>query len=339
MRILSVCCVALIGLSACSTVTHTLKAPFRIAPAPSSGSFKVGLPYKIEGRWYTPEESYSHKETGIASWYGPNFHGKLTANGEVYNQDALTAAHRTLQMPSIARVTNLENGRSIIVRINDRGPFAHGRIIDMSSRGADLLRMKRKGTAKVRVQLLEKESRMVAEAAKRGENVGGVEIALNQGKPIEQILGGSRYAHLDAAPAAPLVTAPASPLPSASARPASILDPAPEPAMATVADASPTAVTPPEVLPLAQEQAFVKSVPIVPTQIYVQAAAFSSPENAQSFAAQLSNFGQTAVSTIDRGGQTFYRVRFGPFPSVDNADNLLNALASAGQDQAIIIVE
>ena len=102
-------------------------------------SYKVGDPYKIQGIWYYPAEDYEYEETGIASWYGAQFHGRRTANGGIYDMNALTAAHRTLPMPSYVRVTNLENGRSLILKVNDRGPFARNRIIDISRRGSQLL--------------------------------------------------------------------------------------------------------------------------------------------------------------------------------------------------------
>ncbi|WP_368744684.1 septal ring lytic transglycosylase RlpA family protein, partial [Desertibaculum subflavum] len=117
-----------------------------------AGVYKVGNPYQINGVWYYPQENPNYDETGIASWYGPGFHGKSTANGETYDQNELTAAHQTLPMPSFVRVTNLENGRSIVVRVNDRGPFANGRIIDMTRRGSQLLGFHERGTARVRVQ-------------------------------------------------------------------------------------------------------------------------------------------------------------------------------------------
>ncbi len=135
----------------------------------SAGGYKVGTPYQIAGKWYHPAVDYGYEETGIASWYGPNFHGKTTANGETFDKYDLTAAHRTLPMPSIVKVTNLENGRALRLRINDRGPFARGRIIDISERGAELLGFKVKGTARVRVRILADESRAIAERAKRGE--------------------------------------------------------------------------------------------------------------------------------------------------------------------------
>ncbi len=103
------------------------------------GNYKIGKPYEIAGQWYYPAVDYEYSETGIASWYGPKFHGKQTANGEIFDQHEISAAHRTLPLPSMVRVTNLENGRSLDVRVNDRGPFAHGRIIDMSRRAAQLL--------------------------------------------------------------------------------------------------------------------------------------------------------------------------------------------------------
>lgn len=118
------------------------------------GRAVVGKPYKIKGKWYYPKEDFNYDKVGMASWYGPNFHGRLTANGEIYDQNHLSAAHPTFPLPSYARVTNQANGKSVIVRVNDRGPYAHGRIIDLSSRAADTLDTKAKGVAKVRVQYI-----------------------------------------------------------------------------------------------------------------------------------------------------------------------------------------
>ena len=123
----------------------------RDAGVANAGAVKIGRPYKIRGRWYHPKDDRSYRETGSASWYGPNFHGRPTANGERFDQNAVSAAHRTLPLPSWVRVENLNNGRQIDVRVNDRGPFAHDRIIDLSRRAAQLLGMERSGTARVRV--------------------------------------------------------------------------------------------------------------------------------------------------------------------------------------------
>ena len=120
----------------------------------AGGIYKIGTPYAIEGEWYYPQEDTSYDNTGMASWYGPKFDGRRTANGEIFDMDLLTAAHPTLPMPVRAKVTNLENGKSVIVRINDRGPFAKNREIDMSRRAAEVLGFREKGTARVRVQYL-----------------------------------------------------------------------------------------------------------------------------------------------------------------------------------------
>jgi rare lipoprotein A len=129
----------------------------------SSGSYKVGKPYEVFGIMYYPQEDYEYNEVGVSSWYGEDFHAKKTANGEKYDMNSLTAAHKTLPLPSIVRVTNLENGRSLILRVNDRGPFVNNRIIDVSKRAAKLLGFKQQGTTKVRVQILEEESKKLKE--------------------------------------------------------------------------------------------------------------------------------------------------------------------------------
>ncbi|RMH51974.1 MAG: septal ring lytic transglycosylase RlpA family protein [Zetaproteobacteria bacterium] len=127
------------------------------APPPSAGGArKAGRPYRVGGRWYHPLQSAAgYDETGIASWYGRDFHGRRTANGEIYDMHAMTAAHKTLPLPTMVRVTNLENGRSVVVRVNDRGPFVKNRLIDLSYAAARALGFDRKGTARVRVQALE----------------------------------------------------------------------------------------------------------------------------------------------------------------------------------------
>ncbi|ACT59321.1 rare lipoprotein A [Hirschia baltica ATCC 49814] len=128
----------------------------KLASTPPAGfaKQKIGAPYEIQGRWYVPFAEPNYDEVGVGSWYGPQFHGKDSAVGEVFDQNALTAAHPTLPIPSLARVTNLENGRSVVVRINDRGPFVDDRIIDLSKQSATVLGYKDNGTAKVRVQYM-----------------------------------------------------------------------------------------------------------------------------------------------------------------------------------------
>lgn len=156
------------GVSASARVANK-KGDFR----KGGGHYKVGKPYKVAGRTYVPEHDPDYNKTGRASWYGDDFHGRLTANGEIFDMHDLTAAHPTLPLPSYARVTNLKNGRSVIVRINDRGPYAHNRIIDLSKRVAEVLDFKRDGIANVRVKYVGKarmdgQDRKYLEASYRG---------------------------------------------------------------------------------------------------------------------------------------------------------------------------
>ncbi|MFQ5985006.1 MAG: septal ring lytic transglycosylase RlpA family protein [Alphaproteobacteria bacterium] len=146
-----------LALAACAETqlaVHTVKEIMRRAqPAPpTTATYKLGDPYRVNGVWYIPAVDPDYDRSGIASWYGEPFHRRTTANGDTYDMNALTAAHPTLPMPSRVRVTNLENGRSVFLTINDRGPFVKGRIIDVSRRAAELLGFEGKGTAKVRVE-------------------------------------------------------------------------------------------------------------------------------------------------------------------------------------------
>jgi rare lipoprotein A len=122
-------------------------------PVPKGGgAYRVGKPYVVAGKTYVPAEPTSYRAEGLASWYGDDFHGRLTANGEIFDMHSIAAAHPTLPMPSYVRVTNVQNGRSMVVRVNDRGPYHDNRVIDVSQRAADLLGFKGRGTARVRVE-------------------------------------------------------------------------------------------------------------------------------------------------------------------------------------------
>ena len=136
-------------------------APSAVAAVPpfQRPAYKIGKPYQIDGVWYTPKEDANYDATGIASWYGLPFDGRPTANGETYDMNALTAAHKTLPMPTMVRVTNLENGRSLVLRVNDRGPFVNGRVVDVSRRAAQLLGFLHQGTAKVRIAAVQSPAR------------------------------------------------------------------------------------------------------------------------------------------------------------------------------------
>ncbi len=122
-------------------------------PVPKGGGvYRVGSPYVVAGQTYVPQDDPNYRAEGLASWYGDDFHGRYTANGEIFDKDGITAAHTTLPLPSYVRVTNLTNGKSLIVRVNDRGPYAHNRLIDVSTRAAHLLGFYNRGTVPVRVE-------------------------------------------------------------------------------------------------------------------------------------------------------------------------------------------
>lgn len=279
--------------------------------AVGGGGYKIGNPYQIAGVWYYPKEDPFYDETGIASWYGQDFHGKTTANGERYDMEALTAAHRTLPMPVIVRVTNLENGRSVRLRVNDRGPYARGRIIDVSRRAATLLGFHGNGTARVRVQF-----------------EGRAEVGAAPPQDDSEIAAAS--SSIKAAPLSSVASSELAPPPgaaSATARPpASDVRVASSVAMAPVADEAVDGV--------------VTTVPVPSsTQIWVQVGAFLTRGNADRLAQRLVYAGGARVTPSTANGKPIYRVRFGPFATVEQADSMLNTVIEKGHNGAQIVVE
>lgn len=219
-------CLILISLScvlaACGSVSK-IDPKLGVAPSPrvttksnipsGGGRYHVGKPYKIAGRWYRPREVSSYEKTGMASWYGDKFHGRKTANGETYNMNALSAAHPTLPLPSYVRVTNVANNRSVIVRVNDRGPFARNRIIDVSKRAADVLGLRQAGVGKVHVSYVGKapleggdEAFLMASISDRGRNA-----------PLPQQIMPSRHLTLAQVPSAQISAPQLSSIPHAQA--------------------------------------------------------------------------------------------------------------------------
>jgi peptidoglycan lytic transglycosylase len=146
-------------------------------PVPKGGGvYRVGKPYIVADREYAPEENVRYRENGLASWYGEDFHGRLTANGEVFDMQAISAAHPTLPLPSYVRVTNLANKRSMVVRVNDRGPFVGNRVIDLSYKAAHLLGFGNRGVVRVRVEY-------VGPAGLEGSDDRQLMATLRQGEP------------------------------------------------------------------------------------------------------------------------------------------------------------
>ena len=286
----------LAGCAETKGVTSTAKPITQLTPAPG---YKIGNPYQVDGVWYYPAEDFNYSETGIASWYGDEFAGRPTASGEIFDPNQISAAHRTLPMPSIVRITNLDNGRALAVRVNDRGPFAHGRIIDVSRRTAQLLGFHAQGTAKVRVEILPEESRTVAAAAGRPEV-----------KPA-------------AAPASTVV--------------AEVLPGSPQPVNPQPAPKATSSLELVKAPPIVDGRVF--QLPVHPTQIYVQAGAFVRYDNARQLGAKLSSLGPAKVTAAQVGAQQFYRVRLGPIATVEEADMVLSRVISIGHPEARIVVD
>lgn len=190
-----------LGLANCGKTTSRVDAKYGVSaservvgpgqPVPKGGgTYRVGKPYVVAGRVYVPQENTKYRAEGVASWYGDDFHGRRTANGEIFDMTSITAAHPTLPIPSYVRVTNLKNRRSLIVRVNDRGPYAHDRIIDLSVRAAKLLDFHGRGLAKVRVEYVGKaplsgsdDTKLAATLRENGHPLDSRPTAIAAAKP------------------------------------------------------------------------------------------------------------------------------------------------------------
>lgn len=367
-NILWLSCLALLVLSGCSEIqlgAHLAKqVPFPGDTRPTTGDFKVGNPYTIKGVTYYPKESYSHTQTGLASWYGPGFHGKRTANGEIFNRNELTAAHKTLQMPSMVRVTNLENGRSLVVRINDRGPYAHGRIIDLSEKAAELLGMKNKGTAKVRIDVMEQASRIVASAARRGLSTRGSEIALNQSRyrrrQYETVNGDQPILMAERHPLAYWKQGMELPVPedkpggnrvvvttASAVRPASLPEPDNDFESILLKNASLPRKPVSSFSSLPAENALYPDHQIVrkpvmaaaaSKNIFIEIGSFMREDNALTLKNALYTI-EEPVSVLRKadGSRIYYKVQIGPVATVEKADKILNMLIRQGRDAKLVM--
>ena len=286
-------------------------------PVPKGGGYyTVGKPYEIGGEWYTPREDPGYDRVGSASWYGELFHGRRTANGEIYDMDRLTAAHPTLPLPVYARVTNLNNGRSIVVRINDRGPYARDRLIDLSRRSAELLGFRGHGTATVRVKYLGRaplngddtyERRYLASqswvhlAAKKKSGRGVVDLAALQ-SIAKETLPAENPENLNH----PLrVAVPANEAASSNRTPQAW-----QAGTKAALAASPqtTGALPLDAQPTASMQGTM-----------IQAGSFKNRDNAERARIVLSAVAPVEVTPIDVGADVYYRVRIGPSASAAEA--------------------
>ncbi len=276
----------------------------RPGPIPKGGGrYKIGNPYQIAGRWYTPRENAGYDRTGTASWYGPKFHRRKTANGEWFDMNTMTAAHPTLPLPVFAKVTNLENGRVVTVRINDRGPYAHDREIDLSRLAARKLGFIRKGTARVRVQYLSKAP--LQASARNFYGQAPVMMASAQRTPR----------------AAPQYRANRRPDRRRIGSPRNIVPGANETVQPAAGAPAAAAISNPG------------------GALYVQAASYINYDNALRAKGRLAAHGRVELTPIEIGARTFYRIRVGPLRNADTARTTLALVVGAGHGDARIIAD
>lgn len=310
------------SLAACGTMTPRYPSqaagPGPTPGAPGKGERKVGKPYQVAGVWYVPREQPDYDARGVASWYGDAFHMKATANGEVFDMNAVSAAHTTLPLPSMVEVTNLDNGRKLVVRVNDRGPFADNRIIDLSREAAQRLGYERAGLANVRVRYLGPA-------------------------PLTGPADGLRYA---SAKPLPTRAAPAALAPLNRSANDGVMELAAAPPRAVAARSGSPVVAVQSLPPITGSE--ISSAPIagpvlaatpaaVGPALRIQAGAFSSPVNAQRAVAQLSAAGAASIEPVQRDGLTLYRVVL-PAPADEAAAYALrDRVAEIGFAEARVI--
>ena len=285
--------VLLVGVSLTACVNMAPRYPSHAAGPqsvpPAQGEYKVGKPYQVGGIWYVPREQPNYDQTGTASWYGEQFHMKATANGERFDMAIVSAAHTTLPLPSMVEVTNLDNGRKLVVRVNDRGPFVGDRIIDLSREAARQLGFDRQGLAKVRV-------RYVGAAPLLGPD-GGLRYANAKPYPtrLPAAVTATSSVLAGADPAMELATA----MPRAVPVSAAIASENLPPLIGSEISSTP--------IPPAPGVVNVSAIPIK-SALRVQAGAFSSEVKARRAVSQLSTTGTASIEALERDGLTLYRV-------------------------------
>jgi rare lipoprotein A len=305
-----------LALSGCISVKpYWPKAKYPTSRAPSTapdrptagdqalGRYKVGTPYKVDDVWYVPAEQPDYDEVGMASWYGDEFHNRLTANGELFDMNAYSGAHKTLPMPSIVEVTNLENGKTMRVRLNDRGPFVGERIIDLSRAAASSLGFRDRGVTKVRVRY-----------------IGPAKLLAPSGQTSAQAPAAWQQADAPAPPQTSLdslIEQDLAPIPLSQATP--IAPPAPPPPAPPPPAVETSALPPLPVAAIPAEPDYsAQSAPYGAQQMaggqaragayQVVVGAFASQVSAETLVQQLAGLGQARLVAVDRAGQTLYRV-------------------------------
>lgn len=281
------------------------------------GIDKIGNPYTIDSIRYQPmPSSVGYSERGIASWYGSDFHAKATANGECYNMYAFTAAHKTLPLPTIARVTNLENGKSVVVKVNDRGPFVRGRVIDLSYAAAQSLDVVKTGTAPVLVEAIGGSFHGAKKSASgfhaRDERAETLPTVVPETSDEEEL--------------APLSPQEQQKLAADTAKERQLGVPAPKETLPKP--------------PAFEKRVVNNTVPLKHTNVYVQTGAFGEEERATHQQLSLTKLYKTAhINAVEINGKHFFRVRVGPFRSIADADAALANVTQHGFPDAQIKVE
>ncbi len=303
---------ALVAAAGCAT-----GGPSRSAGDPSP-HYKIGKPYKINGEWYRPAADPDYDRKGVASWYGADFHGRPTANGEIFDMRQMTAAHTTLPLPSMVEVTNLDNGRRAVVRVNDRGPFAHNRIIDLSRAAARKLGFEHAGLARVRVKFL------------------GLAPLPGQAPPALYAANDDSVDAAPAQPAAPIVAQ--APVAEDAAAPAN-----PDPVdgetnqidiAALIVESDPNPDAPPKAPSL------VPAPPLELREYVIQVAVIDDIATLPGIRARLDGEGPLTIARFDEGAETArYRINLGPFASIDAASDGLERVREAGYGSAVIIAQ
>jgi rare lipoprotein A len=298
----------------------------------------TSAPYQVNGRWYYPEDQPDYDQVGMASWYGDAFNGKPTADGEIFDMYGFTAAHKTLPLPCLVEVTNLDNGKSMQLRVNDRGPFVGDRLIDLSKGAADQLGVLRPGLARVRVRYVGPAPGLPGRDVplQYAQATPPARTPKPRSAPPRQVPASTEpLPMLDEADLRPLHEAEPSDVAEAPLSPQPIIVaslPPPVPVTDPVVSAPPTVVAAPSVIASAP-------IPDAPQSggYAIQAASFSSRANAEKAASQLASVGRIEIASTQRDGMTFYRVYVRSLKDEAEAGDALQRVAANGYGDAKIV--
>jgi rare lipoprotein A len=308
--------------------------------APPSSSTPSGRlrgadkPYQVNGVWYFPQADPTYDEVGTASWYGYPFQNRHTADGEVYDEALITAAHKTLPLPCIVEVTNLQNGRSIRVRVNDRGPFVGGRLIDLSKAAAEQLGFDRRGTTRVRVRFITMASPLTAPGLMMASSGAGPSSGRRSAYAAQPAPNGAAFDDIEAPPPPTAVPASYQATPRAPREDAMAEDEAGPPEAPAAQSITTSALPPPEPAPHAPMA--MRGAP-ASGGYSVQAGAFATQSGADRAAARLASAGGAQIVPLQRNGATLYRVVVGAFPDPTSADETRARVIAMGFADARVI--